>query len=392
MIIVKNLRVTVSSGVWRCEADAEGGPAPSIWFECVASRNFSPPPDLAAAFVLPAVLAGMRLGKPVRFEFPVSRRQVASLRDALQPFLSHFCTTLELHPVQVRAPMLDCGVLPLPAGGVATGMSRGLDSMAAVKSLLDEQAEGLGQLNTVALFNVGGNSPAGSKTARDLFDLLCEGSAKCAAALGVNFVQIDSNIDQWFPGAFAQLHTLRNASAAYMLSGEARTYVYANGVRIQDTVNRQRDTAYADAIILPLLSTECMEFRQGTPSIDSVGKAQLVLNFKLAQNFLNVCYFSERNCGECEKCLRRMILIDSLGGRNEFSAVLPFAKLDENLDWYIGYVLSHLMRSPNHRELMAHMRASGYLQRADLSYKTFWWRRRFGNIMARLLGKARRPI
>jgi len=203
---------------------------------------------------------------------------------------------------------------------------------------------------------------------------------------------IQSNAGEWIPGSFARLHTLRNASAAYLMHPHVGTYVYANGVRISDTTLAAKDSAYIDSLLLPLLSTGYLEFIQGTPGWGSPEKTRAILDDSAAQTHLNVCYFSGTNCGTCEKCLRRALLIDSYGRLGDFSRVFNPVTFLQNRDWYIGYVLMRESSSPVMHELVNHLRASGYLSTGTTRYRWAWILRRIQNRMLRFLGRPRRPL
>lgn len=344
------------------------------------------------AFVLPAYIHALHLGLPVHFDFAVSHRLVINLTDALGPLLVSFAPDLFQRSIKITAKEFLWG--PFAGGsqsGSVTGMSCGLDSFATVNHAFGLPKYSNRRLSALAHFDVGNHSPLGLPADKLYLERVSR-ALLVAKELGVPLIDIRSNVGDWIPGSFARLHTLRNASAAYLTYPQAGTYVYSNGVRIQDTSLSANDSAYIDSLLLPLLSTPYLEFVQGTPSWGAPEKTQAILDDQLAQKHLNVCYFEGQNCGICEKCLRRALLIDTFGRLDDFSKVLNPAVFYENKDWYVGYVLMRESTSPVMRELALHLRKTGYLAKGDWFYRKKWMLRRIENWILRRIGRPRRPL
>lgn len=390
-IIVLSPRLSRSSdkAVW--SADVRGPRSGSIEFTIggIALAESEAHND---AFVLPAYLHALHSGHPIHYDFPVSHRLAASLNDAIGPLLVKFAPDLFPETVTVSAKDYLWG----PAGGKrvpgsATGMSCGLDSFATVHYTQAFPQPSGRRLAALALFDVGNHSPLGGPDA-NLCIARSRRATAVAAQLGLPLVDIQSNVGEWVPGGFARLHTLRNASAAYLTYPLVGTYVYSNGVRIDDTTLAAKDTAYIDALLLPLLSTAYLEFIQGTPSWGAPEKIQSILQDPIAQSYLNVCYFEGENCGICEKCLRRALLIDSYGRLEDFRKVLDRRVFHANKDWYIGYVLMRAPSSPVMHEMAEHLHKVGYLTKSALYYRCAWILRRIENRILRLMCRPRRPL
>jgi hypothetical protein len=344
------------------------------------------------AFVLPAYLHALHHGHDVHFDFPVSHRLVANLNDAIGPLLLAFAPDLFPHPIVATAREFLWGSSndERPSGS-ATGMSCGLDSFSTVRYAQGFPNTSRRRLAAVAHFDVGNHSPLGGED-EALYAQRRARAAIVAAELGMPLFDVRSNLGEWVPGGFARLHTLRNAAAAYLLYPSVGTYIYANGVRISDTCLSARDSAYIDALLLPLLSTSYIEFIQGTPAWGAPEKTKSILDDSVAQAHLNVCYFQGRNCGICEKCLRRALLIDSYGRLADFSKVFDTGLFRENRDWYIGYVMMRASSSPVMHELLEHLKLSNYLSRSTFGYHCAWLKRRAENWVLKLLGRSRRPL
>lgn len=378
---------------WRTDwtAEVKGLRAGSIHFS-IGGTNFPESEAHNDAFVLPAYLYALHVGAPIHFDFPISQRLIANIADALGPLLVGFAKDLFPKPIQVSAKGLLWGSeTGKRVIGSATGMSCGLDSFATVRYAQSFPTASGRRLAALGHFDVGNHNPRGGPDSR----LYVERSIRAAIVaerIGLPLIDVQSNVGEWVPGGFARLHTLRNAAAAYLTYPCVGTYVYSNGVRITDTSLVAKDSAYIDALLMPLLSTAYLEFVQGTPAWGAPEKTKAILDDSLAQEHLNVCYFESQNCGVCEKCLRRALLIDSFGRLDDFAKVFNGRIYRENKDWYIGYVLMRANDSSVMRELADHLQQCGYLAKGITYYRRAWLRRRAENWILRRLGRPRRPL
>jgi len=145
------------------------------------------------------------------------------------------------------------------------------------------------------------------------------------------------------------------------------------------------DSAYADSVLLPLLSTEALTFHSGTPALDSIGKARLIGDLPAARRHLNVCLYEAHNCSRCEKCLRRMLALDVVGVLQQFGDVFDLGRFARARSWYIGYVLTYAPRKEPLRELASAMQATGYLGQWGFVHRARWWLERVRGVVRRRL-------
>jgi hypothetical protein len=242
------------------------------------------------------------------------------------------------------------------------------------------------RLTATAFFDVGNHDPLHIGGASSLFAARAAIIAACAAEIKVPLFLVHSNVGAWFPGVFARLHTLRNASAAFLLAPRVRHYVYATGLPVWAARFSSADSAYADPILLPLLSTEALTFHSGTPALDSVGKTKLIAELPVARRHLNVCLYGGHNCSRCEKCLRRMLALDVVGVLEDFKDVFDLAAFARARSWYVGYVLTYASRKEPLRELASAMRDTGYIGSWEFTHRAHWWAERARRSARRRLG------
>ena len=310
-----------------------------IFFEADAQYGKYFCAECSDPFFIPLMLHGMAQARSVRFDAPVSADLLYSWREALGGVVQAAMPSLT--PVDVVAETAGAQV-GSTVGGVGTGLSGGLDSLAVVASHIGQERSSAYRLTHLAFFNTGSHDPLhrGAASAQELFAKRVVRARACADEIGLPLVVVDSNLSDWVPGDFAQLHTFRDAAPVLALQKLFGTYLYASGIRVQDTAVGPSDSAYYDSISLPLLSTERLRFVSANRTLNSVQKAQLVSDFPPAWRHLNVCLYHEENCSVCEKCLRRMLAFDILGTLPRYSAVLSSALFAARREWYIGYVLA----------------------------------------------------
>ena len=372
---------------FRAQCRVEGAHADCIWFEVDRDPGVVEVEQIADAFVLPGVIGAMARGCDVHLGFPVSELLLMNLQTALLPLLLRLHPDLFPHATGVRAE----GVTRLPSAtswGSATGLSCGLDSLATIASLLNLPVSHSMELAAAAFFDTGNHDPLHTGNGSSLFAARVAKARACAAEINRPLFVVRSNVDHWFPGVFARLHTFRNASAAFLLAPCVRNYVYANTVPVWATRFSSAYCAYADPVLLPLLSTEALTFHSGTPALDSVGKTRLIAELPVARRHLNVCLYEGHNCSRCEKCLRRMLALDVVGALQEFDEVFDLEAFARARSWYVGNVLTYAPRKEPLRELAEAMRSTGYLRRRECAYRARWWAERIRRSLHRRLGLA----
>lgn len=381
--------LTSTSSGWRIEVRCEGDCPSSIWYE-----GDGPVPDIqlvGAAFLLPAAMRAMHVSARLEFRPAISELFAHRLKSAVLPLLARFASDLFFSPPELKFINV-VSLRPVYETGSATGMSCGLDSLASARELLALPEQHACRLRLLSHFDTGNHDALHTGDPERLRAPRTARARACASAIGVSLTSIKSNIADWMPGDFARLHTVRNLAAAHLLAGSVRHYFYANGVRISQTTVKARDTAYIDSVLVPLLSTEVLQFHQSTPDCGAPQKVEMIADWDIAHRFLNVCYFEDTNCGECEKCLRRMLLLDAAGALKKFGAVFPEGALARQRDWYLGFILGRSTSGPVYQEIVDYLTLKHYPYLRPIRNRAAWFMRRLQNRGLRLIGRSRRPL
>ncbi|GAA1762317.1 hypothetical protein [Agromyces humatus] len=315
---------TLDSGVGRLtyRVDVDGFPGlRSLWFS-VPDEAASLVNTRADAALVALLMPAMAAGRDIVVEGPITDELAWSLHGEVQDVLRRLRPELSRVDIEVRDPLPAL----LGAAGVATGYSAGVDSYATLARhrFAVDVPESL-RVTHLLYNNVGshGHGDAGRALYRNRLELLRPN----ALTTGLPLTDVDSNIDEFYLAVrlgFQQSHTMRNAGVVHLLSGGIRHYFYASSVPWGDTaVAATYDLAFAEPVLLPLLSTRSLSLRSSCSDIDRVAKTALIAEISHTYERLDVCVESTdgTNCSECWKCQRTMLTLELLGVLDRYHAV-----------------------------------------------------------------------
>jgi len=259
-----------------------------------AQAAFDATPAIAAV-LLPA----LRKHWAIEVEAPVSARVMAAL-PTIQDILTNWDernTRVDIQPHSVIAPARDTA-----ATGVGVFFSGGVDSF---YSLVKHT-----KTITHLIFIVGFDVPIENQQLRSQ---VTESIRTAARELGLPLIEVQTNLRE-FADRYAQWELYHGAalvSVGLLLRGSlGALYVPAS------------DT-YADIVpwgshplLDPLWSAETLEIIHDGCEATRVAKTALIAQNAVALKTLRVCWRNldgAYNCGRCEKCLRTMVALESLG-------------------------------------------------------------------------------
>lgn len=157
-----------------------------------------------------------------------------------------------------------------------------------------------------------------------------------AASLGLPVIFIDTNFREMFPRQHITCHTIRNLSAASLLSGLISTLFYSASETYIDLNYQRSKQAGVMGLIEPLFPSAM--HRQDLSTIlygldtSRIAKTSYISGQALVQSHLDVCtstrYQLQRkngplNCGRCLKCMRTQLTLDALGRLQDFRSCFP---------------------------------------------------------------------
>lgn len=284
--------------------------------------------DRADAAAVAALVPAMATGAPLHVQGSLSAPLHRALGDGADPGPLQRVLAANnpaLAPVPVAAD--DARPAAAPGPYVATGFSAGIDSFDVLYDAHFAPDEPPAHRLTHLLFNDVGSGRGGARLAADEARLHA-----AAARIGLPLVVSRTNFDSLYggtapdgrpapfdrPTGFKRTHTLRNAAVALALQGAAggpgiSRWLYASAYGPSAAHLRPADdVAYADHVVVPLLSTGGLTAVSVGGDRTRVEKTLRVARLPDSYDLLDVCFkpSADRNCGTCAKCLRTALTLD----------------------------------------------------------------------------------
>jgi hypothetical protein len=330
-----------------------------LWYE--TSENFGRfmTTERVDAFLVGLLWLALRKGQNILVKGPVSEKLYYALNHHLIPLIAQIYKYKRIHVL--------CDTLhstPLPnEGAVGTGLSCGIDSLCTVYEHLYKAVPENYKITHLTFFNTGSNEMMGSKKWQEkMFQDRAAWSAACAKELGKELMVVDSNINSVLQMSFVRTHTLRNISALLVFQKLFHVYYYSAGYQTLNAKFNQ-DSASYDAISLPLLSTENVSFYSAGSNYSRVQKTQMVSEFELSYQYLNVCLFKIKNCGRCLKCKRTLLTLDILGSIEKYRNVFNLDAFYKIKDSYIKEVIQSRNSDILFKDIYEEMVRRNYLKK-----------------------------
>ena len=226
-------------------------------------------------------------------------------------------------------------------GGVATGISNGVDSCYTVKEYLNcEYPEmRLTHLLFTDCFTTDFSDEYREDYLKNYLKVLPEG----AKELGLEFIFVQFYPDIEFSVGHIKdkergfvgdggLFTLKYCSMAIALQKLLKIYYFSSGFAPSDFSFKENDMAYHDLFTLPLITTDSLKFYSTGMEIPRIEKVRAIADWRYAQKYLQVCaYDNDRNCGHCSKCVRTMGELYSMGKLGLYKNRFPVDDFKNNL-------------------------------------------------------------
>jgi hypothetical protein len=292
-----------------------------VWFRLPASDVASPNETLLASTLFPA----MREGRPLQIRRPISPRLLGNAPTIQKIFRSWDSRSQEI--VIDATPAELAGSNPGP--GVGCFFTGGLDSF---YTLLKHKVE-ITHLVFVHGFDVSINDlPLRAKVSESLRDV--------AAKLQKPLIEVETNLRE-FSDRYVNWYFYHGAALAavgLLLSWRFRKMFIAASRTYADII-----PVGSHPLLDPLWRTETIEFAHDGCEATRIEKAAAIASNDIALKHLRVCWENlggAYNCGRCEKCLRTMASLRTVGVLQRCSTFESPLNLE---------ALAHLEVEENHR-------------------------------------------
>jgi len=227
-----------------------------------------------------------------------------------------------------------------------TGVSLGVDSFASIHEYTDEDMPEEYRITHLVHMKVGAHHGMigyfDGIVEEDLFKK--ENSKVCKYCQENNYkiITIESNLyeicSKEFDWDFDDVHTTHNLGTMLLVQNYFDKYYYASSRPMEDmSINIRSLQSYYERWLMPLISTENIEFYSANKSMERIDKIKYISQYPDTYDNLHVCWKSEGNCGECDKCIRTLVWMDFLG-------ILDKYKNSFDVEGYYSNKKKHLRR------------------------------------------------
>lgn len=269
-------------------------------------------------------------------------------------------------PLVIEAPLLKKTLYTEPSRHASIFLSGGMDSLAALKCIMDTYDRSHPAYPSDALlihgFDIGGVISRGAKY--HVFERAKTAMAKVAADAGLTMLPIYTNIrhlcdnrDLWlnyFFGALlaATAHALApRINLAWLASSYDMPHLHPCG---------------SHPILDPAYGSADLAIRHRDIGLSRMDKLRIVSEWDTAFQNIRVCLANvpdKLNCGRCEKCVRTMMGLEALGLLDKTQA---FEENTVDPAWLDAFSITIRVREPFYIELIEPLRKCG---RVDLARK-----------------------
>lgn len=221
-------------------------------------------------------------------------------------------------------------------GAVGTGASMGIDSF---HSIINHSKSRFPQhdITHLSFHNVGASYGSGSSVYKERLhnaEMFCK-------EYGYKLVVSDSNIQDVIWQDHYLTHHYTSGFAIFCLQKLWKVYYYASSSPYSEFTLKNNDL-YApgryELLTVYAFSTDILKIYSEGATKNRLEKTHLVADSPLSYKYLNVCMIQGHNCGECEKCIHTMTMLDAIGSLNNYSSVFPVDKYYNNYDYYMGRI------------------------------------------------------
>lgn len=332
-MIIKNFEIVVTEVRVKASVSIESndGKSEKLWFSLPRSYEKYICSDQLDGFLVGMIYPAMLKGEDVYIDGCISEKLLFNINNYIIPLLLSFSESL--HGIKISAKKTTKKIYN--GIGVGTGFSAGVDSFSTLYDRYVLEDSSSYKVNSLTFFNVGSNGDwlqyGSTEFTQNKFATRYKELKKFTDEIDLNFIDIDSNLHYFHPWWHSYSHSLKAASVILLLQQHYSKYYYSSAgldyaaSSVYAVSYKNRDIgAYCDPILMPMLSTESLDFMSDGYAYTRTGKLLNIINYEPTSRYLNVCtdhLDKWENCSECDKCLRTMIALDFTGNLSKFSKI-----------------------------------------------------------------------
>lgn len=208
--------------------------------------------------------------------------------------------------------------------GNATGLSCGVDSLCCVEDYYYTECANHKLTHVL-------NSTTDDNMSHDAYRKRLNNAREYASNTDLNLIDVTTNVNDFFKGIHHNYsHVFRNLSITLFFQKLFGRFYYSSTYSYKDIkIGDGELIAYADPILIPLLSTENIDFISHGCQYTRIEKTKKIMHMDLVKKHLDVCVnhkyangsSKKLNCGKCWKCHRTMLVLDFYNLLEEYEQV-----------------------------------------------------------------------
>lgn len=323
-MIISNLhKENINEGIKLvADIESENFGKDTIWFS--ASKEYGEFLTENYNAILVALLyPAMCVGEDIYIKGNVSEKLLFNIQNYLMSFIKVYTKIAKNIKISVDRTITS---IDNKQNHIGTGYSAGVDSLCTIYDRFVLEKRENYKLDSLLFLNTGSHGAYQDKNTENKF---YERYNYLRQTAPLPFILLNTNIHR-FHKSHELTVTFTNSSGILALEKYFSKYYISSGVNYRETIvygikALNFDTAYFESILLPLLSTETLQFIADGQQYTRTQKTEHILNYELTKKTLNVCVngneTSHKNCSMCSKCLRTLMTLDSLDKLNDFKDI-----------------------------------------------------------------------
>ena len=290
-----------------------------VWFSVPSEYSDYLLVERCDAFVVLLIRLAVAKGYNIRSDIPISNDLYYNLKEQfLPPVVKN-----DGYPAQL---FLKRGSAIGGGKAVGTGLSCGVDSMYSVMRLAESEDPEF-RITHLCINNVGAfNGIYRMEGIDNVRQGMYANAREAAKEIGLPLIETDSNVDEVLHQNHYFTHTFTSAFAIFCLKKLWRYYFYASsGVDCVTEFSIKGHLMFPpskyELLTVNCFSTPSMRIYIDAPTVSRYDKTVAISEYPVAQRHLVSCTSSYRNCSKCDKCIRNMMTLDSIGKLEGFAGI-----------------------------------------------------------------------
>lgn len=305
----------------------------TCWFEYPKEYTQYLCTERCDAFIIALLPYAMKHQYDIYSNVPISERLLYQIQNYYIPTLSKYQEDF----FDITVHCITDGKNLNQFKAVGTGLSCGVDSFYTVLKHIDCGFEGF-ELTHLVTMNVGSFGYQGGEFSYRWFQDEVRKARLVAQKLNLPLIEINSNLMEIYQENHAASGTLRMVGAILGLQKLFSKYYISAGFDIKDFDITSEDNDDYDLFNLMIGSNESTTFYSVGVEATRFERTNYISKYPITYDTLTVCLSGNTNCGHCEKCLRTMGTLYTLGLLDKYRNSFNIDKFMKHKNYYLSKI------------------------------------------------------